>query len=189
MECNGVILKKLRQINKLNLKQAAQKLGRSAGWLSEVENEKGFSRIKPEEFERIVAIYGGEPYRKQFGGWIARSKVGEQKSKTLCFDGSILKYLRNKARLSLRQVSHSSQLSIGHLADIENGHRQASLELRNRLLGIYGYSPASFRNFTSEDKRAANIPIRHKLSIALRQLSDSDIERVFSFAMENLIQK
>ena len=186
MECTGVILRKLREINKFTLKQAAQKLERSAGWLSEIENEKGNARIDATEFERIVRFYGGEPYRKQFGAWIAKSKVNEQKSKILCFDGPILRYLRNKAQLTLAQVSVRTNLSQGYLADIENGNRRIDQNLRDLLLGIYGYSPASFRNFTSKDKRAANIPVRYKLNIVLRKLNDTDIERIFSFAINSL---
>lgn len=189
MECSGVILKKLREINKLSLKQAAQKIERSVGWLSEVENNKGHARIKATEFERIVSVYGGQPYRKQFGAWIARSKVAEQKPKGLCFDGPILRYLRCRAKLTLEQVAIQTGLSTGYLADLENGNRRIDLELRNRLLGVYGYSPASFKNFSSEDKRAGNIPVRHKLNVILRKLSESDIERIFSFAMDNLIHK
>lgn len=189
MECSGVILKKLREINQLSLKQAAQKIERSVGWLSEVENNKGYSRIMPHEFEKIIAIYGGDSYRKQFGGWIARSKISEQKPRSLNFDGPILKYLRSKAKLTLEQVAVKMKMSAGYLADIENGNRRVDLEFRNQLLGVYGYSPSSFKNFSSEDKRAGNIPLRDKLNVILRNLNDSDIERIFNFAMENLIQK
>lgn len=37
----GVILRKLREINRLPIKEAAKKIERSAGWLSEIENGKG----------------------------------------------------------------------------------------------------------------------------------------------------
>jgi transcriptional regulator with XRE-family HTH domain len=41
MEHNGVVLRQLRLIKKLPIKQAAKLIGRSAGWLSEIENCKG----------------------------------------------------------------------------------------------------------------------------------------------------
>ena len=73
MEHYGAVLKNLRVLQKLPIKAAAKKIGRSARWLSEVENEKGQARIHPQEFERIVAAYGGESYRKQFGIWVAHA--------------------------------------------------------------------------------------------------------------------
>jgi transcriptional regulator with XRE-family HTH domain len=41
----GVILRKLRELKRLPLKQAAKRIERSAGWLSEIENGKGAARI------------------------------------------------------------------------------------------------------------------------------------------------
>jgi len=46
MENHGVILRKLRLLNKLPIKAAAVRIGRSAGWLSEIENGKGLARIR-----------------------------------------------------------------------------------------------------------------------------------------------
>lgn len=70
----GVILKKLRELNQLTVKQAAQKIGRSSGWISQVENDRGAARLKADVFERIVTACNGESYRKQFGAWISRSR-------------------------------------------------------------------------------------------------------------------
>ncbi len=188
MTNSGVILRKLRELNHLSLKQAALKLERSVGWLSEIENDKGFARIKQTEFDRIVAVYDGEPYRKQFGAWISHAKVEVGKQNELSFDGSILKYLRTKAKLTASAAATRGNLSKSFLSDLENGKRRVNTDIRDRLLQIYGYSPASFRNFTSEDKRAANVPVRYKLDILLRKLTDKDVARVFSFAIENVIQ-
>ena len=60
----GLILKQLRQLNSDSLKTAAQKIGKSVGWLSEVENGRGLSRLKQSEFERIVKVFGGDWRRR-----------------------------------------------------------------------------------------------------------------------------
>jgi len=187
MDYYGVILRKLRELNHLTVKQAARQIGRSAGWISQIENCKGAARLKESEFERIVAAYNGEPYRKQFGGWITRTKLDEkQDPREIVFDGSILKYLREKADFTLEKAAKKVGISKGHLSALESGRKRLSLELRNKLLQVYGYSPASFKNFTTEDKRAKNIPVRYKLDILLGKLSDNEIEKVFSYTLESV---
>lgn len=182
----GVILRKLRELNRLTVKQAAQQIGRSSGWISQIENSRGGVRLEAIEFERIVAAYNGEPYRKQFGGWIARSKINGHTSKEIAFDGPILKYLREKAGLTLEKVTQKVGFSIGHLSDLENGQKRISEDLRNKLMKIYGYNPSSFRNFTDEDKRAKNIPVRYKLNLLLAKLNESEVEQVFRFVSEKI---
>ena len=67
--------------------------------LSEIENGKGAARIHPQEFERIVAAYEGEPYRKQFGIWAARAHKPEPTLRDTSFAGAVLKFLRKKAKM------------------------------------------------------------------------------------------
>lgn len=55
MDYYGVILRKLRELNHLTVKQAAQQIGRSAGWISQIENCKGGARLKESDFERVYA--------------------------------------------------------------------------------------------------------------------------------------
>jgi transcriptional regulator with XRE-family HTH domain len=182
----GVVLRKLRELNQLPIKQAAKVVGRSAGWLSEIENDRGEARIGLEEFERIVAAYGGQKHRDKFKIWIANAHKPEKANVALSFDGAILKYLREKADLSIEAAAASNRISSGYLSKLENGLKPVSMTMRNRLLQAYGYSPGSYRNFTSEDKRAKNIPTRYKLNILLTQMSEDLIEQVFSFAKQNL---
>lgn len=179
----GVILKQLRLVQKLPIKAAAQKIGRSAGWLSEIENEKGAARIHPAEFERIVAAYGGEVYRKQFGLWVAKAHKLDTPAQDRSLGGAVLKHLRKKAGIRLENVAAQTGLSTSYISRIETGVRPLSLELRNQLMQIYGYSPGSFKNFTTEDKRAKNIPARYKLTLLLRQMNDTAIERMLGFAL------
>lgn len=184
----GVILRKLRELNRLTIKQAARRIERSAGWLSEIENGKGAARIHPQEFERVVAAYKGEPYRKQFGIWVAKAHKPTSTRTEIEFSGSVLKYLRKKAHLTLADAAKKMGLSKSYLSALENGVKPLSTELRNQLMLVYGYSPSSFKNFATEDKRAKNIPIRYKLDLLLRQMDEPRIEKVFAFALESIDQ-
>ncbi|MFP5458504.1 MAG: hypothetical protein ACLGG7_07210, partial [Bacteriovoracia bacterium] len=75
-------------------------------------------------------------------------------------------------------------LSSCYLSYLETGVKPLSNDLRDKLMRLYGYSPASFKNFTTEDKRSKNIPTRYKLGVLLRHLSEAEIEKVFAFALE-----
>lgn len=184
----GVILRKLRELNRLTIKQAAKRIERSAGWLSQIENEKGAARIHPQEFERIVAAYNGQSYRKQFGAWVAKAHKSISAPSEVEFSGSVLKYLRKKAKLTLADVAKKIGLSKAYLSALENGVKPLSLELRNRLMSVYGYSPSSFKNFATEDKRAKNIPVRYKLDLLLKQMDEPRIEKILAFALESINQ-
>jgi transcriptional regulator with XRE-family HTH domain len=153
----GVILRKLRLLNKLQIKTAAARIGRSAGWLSEIENGKGAARIHAQEFDRIVAVYGGEAYRKQFGIWVAKANKPEAPQGELSFAGPVLKYLRVKAGRSVAAAAREAGISRCYLSYLETGVKPLSNERRDQLMRLYGYSPGSYKNFTTEDKRAKNI--------------------------------
>lgn len=184
MNSYGVILRKLREINQQPLKQAAKSIGRSAGWLSGIENGRGNARIRPEEFEQIVNSYNGQTYRKQFGAWITQAKKSMASKKVISFDGAILRYLREKKKMSLKQAAKSIGFSGTHLCNLEKGKRSLNLQIRDQLLSVYGYSPSSFRNFTTEDKRSKNIPARYKLEILLNHQTPQEIETVFNNALD-----
>ncbi len=179
----GVILRQLRILNKLPIKEAAARIGKSAGWLSEIESSKGSARIHPQEFERIVAAYGGEAHRKQFGIWAARAHKPESASNEVSFGGAVLKYLRKKADMPLDAAAKEVGLSACYLSCIETGSKPLPPPLRDKLMRIYGYSPSSFKNFTTEDKRAKNIPVRYKLAVLLKRMDDPKIEKVLGFAL------
>lgn len=184
----GVILQKLRELNRLTIKQAAKRIDRSAGWLSEIENGKGAARIHPQEFERIVAAFNGDSYRKQFGIWVAKAHKPTSTPSEVEFSGSVLKYLRKKAHLTLADAARRIGLSKSYLSALENGVKPLSAELRDQFMRMYGYSPSSFKNFATEDKRAKSIPVRYKLDILLKQMDESRIEGIFAFALESINQ-
>ncbi|HMN66901.1 MAG TPA: helix-turn-helix transcriptional regulator [Bdellovibrionales bacterium] len=186
MENYGVILRKLRELKRLPIKQAAKHIGRSAGWLSEVENGRGYAKLRPAEFERIVAAYDGEAYRKQFGLWIAKSKgPSPLSSENINTTGAILKYLRKKTKMTLAQVGQEVGLSGRTISAMELGKRNIRPELKDQLTRLYGYSPASFKNFTTEDKRAKNIPARYKLDMLIHRLDPVHIEQIYAFALQS----
>lgn len=186
MENYGVILRKLRELKRLPIKKAAKHIGRSAGWLSEVENGRGNARLSPAEFERIVAAYEGEAYRKQFGLWIAKSKSpGPLSSESISTTGAILKYLRKKAKLTLAQAGQEVGLSGRTISAMELGKRTIRPELKDQLTRLYGYSPSSFKNFTTEDKRAKNIPVQYKLDMLIHRLDPVLVEQIYAFALQS----
>jgi transcriptional regulator with XRE-family HTH domain len=184
MEHQGVVLRKLRLLNGFSVKQASKKVGRGVGWISEVENGRGSSRLTPAEFERVVAIYAGEKYRKQFSLWIANAHKATRGDEKMSFDGAVLKYVRTKAGLSLMEAAKELELDKGNLSRIEHGIYPVSSDLRDRMMRVYGYSPASFKNFASEDKRAKSVPVMFKLEILLNRMSDKAIEALFFSAVQ-----
>lgn len=186
MKHQGVILRRLRAINRLTIHEASKVIGRSVGWLSEIENGRGEARIDPDEFERIIAAYGGGKYRDKFPLWIANESKGIPDEKPLSFDGAILRYLRKKADLSQERAARAISVSAAHLCNLERGKRVLSTEHRNTLLKEYGYSSSSFRNFTTADKRAKNIPVRTKLNILLDRMPEESAQAVFAFALDLL---
>lgn len=181
----GVVLRKLRLLKGYSVKQASEKVGRGVGWISEIENGRGSSRLTPAEFERVVAVYDGEKYRKQFSLWIANvHKANHGDELQTSFDGAVLKYVRTKAGLSLTKAAKQLGLDKGNLSRIEHGIYPVSNDLRDRMMRLYGYSPTSFKNFASEDKRAKSVPVMFKLEILLNRMSDKAIDALFSSAVQ-----
>lgn len=186
MESNGVILRKLRELKRLKIKEAAALIGRGAGWLCEVENGKGNARLFPSEFDRIVELYGGNAYKNQFGGWVKKAKAPPIPIQNKVFSGAILKYLRKKAKLTLLEATQRTGISRTHISAIETGRRNVPNKIRDTLMEAYGYSPVSFRNFATEDKRAKNIPTRYKLDLLLLQMDELRIQVLFNAAKKIL---
>ena len=182
MDNYGVVLKRLRVEKSIPIKRAAKLINKSVGWLSEIENGKGFARICQSEFERIVSAYGGNVERQKFSGWIATDTKGHAKP-SLCFDGAILKFLREKSAFSLEKAAQALKIHKTDLSKIENGWRPISVKKRNQILEVYGYSPASFKNFNSEDKRSKNVPARFKINIVLNRLNETSLLEVLKFAL------
>lgn len=188
MKNYGVVLKRLRVERNIPIKRAALLINKSVGWLSEVENSKGFAKIKEDEFNRIVLAYGADIDPQKFSGWTTLEAKESKKPKSDSFklDGAILKYLRTKAKLSLSEASLKLGCQVGYLCDIENGRKPVSVKTRNRILELYNYSPSSFKNFSSEDKRSKNVPAIYRLNIVVNHLNEADRNEVLNFALQKI---
>jgi len=177
----GLILKQLRNINGDSLKTAAKKIGKSVGWLSEVENGRGLSTLKPTEFERIVKLFGGDKHRELFKTWVAVERNKGRSDQSL--DGAVLKYIRERKELSLDEASRKVGLSKRYLTNLENGHKPLNVDLRSRIMVAYGYAPSSFRNLSADEKRSKAVPARYKINILLNQLGETELCSVLEFLL------
>ena len=54
MENHGLIIRHLRLLAGLSVQLTAEKIGRSKGWISEIENNTGNCKLTESEFNRIV---------------------------------------------------------------------------------------------------------------------------------------
>ena len=183
MERERIILKKLREQNKLTLDEAAKLIGKSKGWLSEIENNKGRSVLRPKDYGRIYALYNGDKYKRYFGSWV-KKVINENKSQSTTLDGAIYKFLRcHKAKLSLDCASRNIGVSKGYLSKVENGQKQPNKKLKESILKAYEYSPSSWKNFATHGPREKSIPVKYKLNILLKNLKESEFLKVMEFIL------
>ena len=181
----GLILKILRQKSDMSVRELSQRINKSPGWLSEVENGRGLAKLRESEFERIIAVLGATAQRAYFKTWVANHRNAERVNRSM--EGAILKFVRVKKGLRLEAVATDAGVSVCYLSKIENGHKPPPLELRNRILIACGYSPASFKNLSSDPIKSRAVPNSYKLNILLKKLPDSKIAEVFAF-VQNLTE-
>ncbi|MBK9322428.1 MAG: transcriptional regulator [Bdellovibrionaceae bacterium] len=174
---HGLIIRELRTRSSLSIQKAAGLIGKSVGWLCEVENDRGTSRLNTAEFDRIIEILGGSNQRHMFKTWIANQKNQDRTNKV--FDGAVLKFIRIKKGISLFEASLKVGLSKGNLSKIENGAKPVTLEMRNQIMVAYGYSPSSFKNLSTDPIRSKAVPSRFKFQILLQKISKEQAERFF----------
>jgi len=181
----GVIIRQLRKIEGLSIRDFAQKIGRSSGWLSDIENCTGRCRVPTQEFHRIVEALGASKHRSMFRTWVANSMKFDHVDRSL--EGAVLKFVRIRKNLTLEQVARKVGLSECQLSKLENGHRPPSVELRKSILLACGYSPASFKNFYSDPERSKVVPASYKLNILLKRLPEEKVAEILAFT-QNLIE-
>ncbi len=181
---HGIIIRELRKRSKLSIQIAARLIGKSAGWLCEVENDTGTSRLSDAEFDRIVDALGGAGERHQFKTWIAGIKNQDRANKV--FDGAVLKFIRIKKGLSLSAAAIKVGVSKGYLSKLETGATPISLERRNQIMTAYGYNPSSFKNLSTDPIRSKAVPSRFKFQIMMQQLSEEQAEIFFESFLETL---
>jgi transcriptional regulator with XRE-family HTH domain len=180
MEKHGLIIRHLRTLASLSVRDAARKIGRSTGWLSEIENNTGTARLSETEFDRIVDLLDGSKHRAMFKTWASSLKRGALVERT--YDGAVLKFIRLRKGLSLREASRLARLSPGYISKMETGLKPVSKEMRNQVMTAYGYSPTSFKNLSTNPVRSKAVPVPFKLEILLHALSDAQTGEVFRFA-------
>lgn len=167
----GLILKLIRQNSELSVRELAKRSGKSAGWISEVENGAGLAKLHEREFNRIVTLLGADKHRPMFKTWVANHKNAQLTDRL--FDGAILKFVRKKKGLQLKQIAQELHLSSAHLSRIERGHSPSSVELRKGYMEACGYSAGSFKNLSSDPIRSRAVPSKFKLEILLKRLPES----------------
>lgn len=177
----GLIIKHLRKHSGLSVRKLAEKIGRSIGWISEIENECGTARLTDAEFQRIVDALDGGKHREMFRTWVANHQNSQRSDRT--FDGAVLKFIRLKKQMRLRDAAGVSGLSVSRLSKIEGGISPVTPELRNKIMVSFGYSPSSFKNLSTDPVRSKVVPLRYKLEILMRKMSELEIETVFNFAL------
>jgi transcriptional regulator with XRE-family HTH domain len=178
LENHGLIIRELRKLQGLNVRNAALKINRSIGWLSEIENETGTARLTEQEFDRIVTAFDGSRYRPMFKTWVANHKNRERVDKT--FDGAVLRHIRIKKGLNLQRASKLTGLSCGYLCNLEKGQKPMTLKLRYQIMKAYGYSPTSFKNLATDPVRSKVVPLEYKFKIWLGSLSQEQAENFYS---------
>ncbi len=57
MDNYGIIIQHFRHLAGMSVQQTAKKIGRSVGWLNEVENGSGRCRLTEEEFEVLLTSW------------------------------------------------------------------------------------------------------------------------------------
>lgn len=176
----GVIIRHIRKLNKMSIVEFSQKIGRSHGWLSDVENCNGRCHVEEEEFNRIVELFGAKKLRPMFRTWVANSKKFDHVDRSM--EGAVLKFVRTKKEIKLYELARKVGLSPCHLSKIENGHFAPTVELRKKILVACGYSPASFKNLYADEHRSKAVPARFKLEILMKKLKDDQVEQLLGFA-------
>lgn len=182
----GIIIRHLRKRSGLSVQKTAKLLGKSAGWICEIENGVGTCRLRPTEFDRAVELLGGSKERHMFKTWIAGLKNQERASKV--FDGAVLKFIRIKKGLSLTAAAQKVGISKGYLSKLETGLAAIRLERRNELMHAYGYSPSSFKNLSTDPVRSKAVPNSYKFEILRHQMTDAQAEEFFQPVIQSFLQ-
>ena len=185
LENHGIIIRELRKLHGLNVRDAARRINRSIGWLSEIENGTGTARLTEPEFNRIVNTLDGRKHWPMFRTWVANYKNQERIDKT--FDGAVLKHIRIKKGLSLQQGAELIGISRGYLCNLESGLKPMTISLRYKIMKSYGYNPTSFKNLATDPVRSKVVPLAYKFKILLRSLTPEQVESFYSQALSQTL--
>ncbi len=179
MENYGIIIRHLRGLAALSVRECALKIGRSTGWLSEIENQSGTARLSESEFNRIVDALEGRQRRTEFKTWVANQRNEARTIRT--FEGAVLKFVRKRKGLTLRQASSRIGMSPSRLSKLETGLRPVTLGIRKKIMLAYSCSPSSFKNFLGSSHRIKVVPVIFKIKIALAQFDQHGLEDILNY--------
>jgi transcriptional regulator with XRE-family HTH domain len=182
LENHGMIIREIRRIQNMSVRNAAARINRSVGWLSEIENGRGTARLTENEFDRIVIEFNAAKYRPMFKTWIANHKNQQRIDKT--FDGAILKHIRIKAGYCLKAAAKRVGISAGYLSALENGLRPMTLAMRYKVMRSYGYNPKSFKNLHSDPIKSRAVSPEYKIRIPLKTMSPEQIRSLLQTALQ-----
>lgn len=131
-----------------------------------------------------MGLLGADADRPLFKTWVANHKNAQHTDRA--FDGAVLKYVRKKRGLSLKEVAQRAGLSMAHVSRLERGLSPSSVELRKCLMEACGYSPSSFKKLSSDPKGSQLVPSRFKLGILLARLPENRLEDLLRYVQELL---
>ena len=176
---NGVVIRQLRKLEGMSVREFSKKIGRSTGWLSDVENCTGKCHAPKEELNRIVELLGAAKRRPLFRTWVANSKRFDHVDRSM--EGAVLKHVRLKKGLTLDALASKIKLSKWQLSRVENGHTAPTVEQRKEVLVACGYSPSSFKNLYADPERSKVVPARLKLGIILNRLPEEKLLQIYEY--------
>lgn len=182
---NGVIIRQLRKLENMSVREFSKKIGRSTGWLSDVENCTGRCNAPKEELDRIVEVLGAANRRPMFRTWVANSKKFDHVDRSM--EGAVLKHVRLKAELTLDELSQKVGISKWRLSRMENGHKAPTVEQRKVVLMACGYSPSSFKNLYADPERSKRVSAKFKIDILLNRMSEEMVRELYAHA-EKLLE-
>lgn len=181
LENHGIVLRELRKRLGLSIQAAAKRIGKSAGWLCEIENSRGESRLDEVTLNRIVSLLDGDGHRTMFKTWIANYRNYERTNHI--FDGAVLRYVRTRRGLTVAAAAELLNMTKGYLSRLERGVCPVSLILRNRILVGYGFSTESFKNWSTDPVKSKAVPLRYKFEIFMRGISKEQADLIFAAAL------
>ena len=176
----SAIAKKMRNDKKLSLKKASILIGKSAGWLSQLENNKLEVKLDLDGLKFIAECYGLEGEMKRYFLW-ASGKNNKQ-AKQVWYEGAIYKHMRLKSKFTLKQASQFLGVSKGQLANIEACRRSVSSNLKENMLAAYGFKKSSFQNYIHREERIKSIPVEFRIKLLMQNLKKEKLEQIFEYA-------
>jgi transcriptional regulator with XRE-family HTH domain len=162
MDNSGIIIRHLRRLNGLSLQGLSEKIGRSIGWLSEIENDSGESRLTEAEFDR-------EPVD------LNKSDVANY---IFCNLGRLLDDFDVK---TLRNLHFDERKVLTSLAKNASEENQIPEPLRKALRELYGLTEPTAIGISERPKKR---PVPRRMESSSRKDSMTDSQAVSNDPVE-----